>query len=365
MPLTDPPEAAEVEVSIFGPGKGECVVLHLGGGRWIVVDSCIEQESREHPAIRYLSAMGVAMATDVHLIVGTHAHDDHISGIAMLYESCQSAKFVCSSALTAEEFYALIEVDQSIAAQLRKTSYSEYRRVFDEAAGRARKSGLSAIRRALEGRELLNLPAAGAAPSVLVRSLSPSDHAVTRATAVLASASVVGGARKRSVLADPNELAVALWVEVGDISVLLGADLLIGPAGCGWGAILNGFAPRRAASLVKVPHHGAPNADHPDVWEKLLAPDPVAVLAPYRAGRTRRPSDDDVSRLRGRTHHLYATARTNTPAPSKRVRRTAASLGQLASTVREPWGRCGHVRARMAPGDSQWRIDLDKPALRL
>lgn len=39
--VATPPVADELEVSVFGPGVGESVVVHLGHGDWMVVDSCL------------------------------------------------------------------------------------------------------------------------------------------------------------------------------------------------------------------------------------------------------------------------------------------------------------------------------------
>jgi len=44
MSNNKPPEADVVEVSIFGPGKGESVLIHLGNGKWIMIDSCIDPQ---------------------------------------------------------------------------------------------------------------------------------------------------------------------------------------------------------------------------------------------------------------------------------------------------------------------------------
>jgi hypothetical protein len=34
------PAPEELEVTVFGPGFGESVIVHLGHNRWIVFDSC-------------------------------------------------------------------------------------------------------------------------------------------------------------------------------------------------------------------------------------------------------------------------------------------------------------------------------------
>jgi beta-lactamase superfamily II metal-dependent hydrolase len=362
---TEGPALDVIEISIFGPGKGESVVVHLGGNEWVIVDSCIDQTSRAIPALAYLKAIGVDVSTSVRMVVGTHAHDDHIAGIGDLFDECSSAFFVCSQALTSEEFYATIEEDAELARSLRASSYSEYRRVFDIVASRKRTmSGQKPLKRAVERLPLLELGVASGINAEVV-ALSPSHEAVSRALRVLASgAAQIGGARRRSAV-DPNELAVALWIEVGGTSLLLGADLTIGPTGCGWKAVLSTFKPGRQATVFKVPHHGSPNAHHPEVWSLLLAESPVALLAPYRAGATPRPSPEDRARICALTPHAYISASPDMPARSRSLRKAAAELSSIAQNVREPWGRCGQVRARSRIGSSDWSVDLIPPGRRL
>ena len=41
------PERSEIEVSLFGPGYGESIVLHLGENLWLIVDSCLDPLTRD------------------------------------------------------------------------------------------------------------------------------------------------------------------------------------------------------------------------------------------------------------------------------------------------------------------------------
>jgi glyoxylase-like metal-dependent hydrolase (beta-lactamase superfamily II) len=96
---TEPPPPDIFEVSLFGPGKGESIVVHLGARRWIVVDSCRDQRSGEVAALKYLRGIGVDLAAEVLAVVATHAHDDHFAGIADIVEACSQAIIVTSQAL--------------------------------------------------------------------------------------------------------------------------------------------------------------------------------------------------------------------------------------------------------------------------
>lgn len=362
--LNDPPSTNEFEVSIFGPGKGECIVLHLGGGHWAVIDSCVDQQSRRPVALAYLENLGVNVAENVRLIVATHAHDDHFAGIGSVVEACTSAVFVCSAAATAEEFLALVELDQEAIGSLRLSAYREYSRIFEHIASRPRDGrGIKAMRYGLESRVVFEAGSAGALTRI--RCLSPTDEAVTRSRKAFASAFPVAGQRRRAPSVNPNELSVALWVEAQGKSILLGADLENGPAGCGWEAVLGAFSSTDTASLIKVPHHGSPNAHHDGVWTRLVGGSPTALLAPFRGGTNPRPAPPDCLRILSLAPSSYITASPRLPSPSTALKRERAAMNSLARNVRDPWGALGHVRARSTQEEAAWRIDLDGPARHL
>lgn len=353
-------------MSIFGPGKGESIAVHAGGGDWLIIDSCIDHTTGEQPTLRYLQSIGVDVSTQVKVVLATHAHDDHIAGIADVYEAAGASTLVLSSAATSEEFFAAVEADAEIEAQLRKSVRAEYRRLLDIAEERAaRAKGWRPMKRAVEGLDLWSRSAENDVPAAWARSLSPSHHAVSRAQLALATGTARAGTRRRLAGTDPNEFAVALWIQVGDDAVLLGGDLLAGPAACGWQAVVATFSPPAPAMYFKVPHHGAPNAHFDDVWAQLVRDGPTATMAPYRAGVTPRPSQEDVTRLKALTPHLYVTADPRRPAPNNRVRKTSATLAQVASNVRDPWGVPGQVRTRGMPGEAEWATEYFRPALRL
>jgi hypothetical protein len=358
---TDPPEDDCLEVSLFGPGKGECVVVHLGAGRWITVDSCFDQRRHNNPALQYLAELGVDTTTRVRLIVATHAHDDHFAGIADIFGACPSATFVCSSALTTPEFFALTDLEEQVHAGLPVRAYAEYRRIFELIEART-SHDFSPMRYAWASRVLFADDSDGS--PVKVTALSPSDVAFTRAQRALAKAIPKADDAKKITAIDPNELAIALWVEFGDKIALLGADLTPGPTGCGWQAVMATFSPEDKAKVYKVSHHGSITGDHPDIWTQLLTDSPVAILTPFRGKKTL-PDPADRLRIYSHTTSAHITAAPSLPAASKQVRREAASLGPLAKNIREPWGRCGHVRVRCRLGETEWKVERFPPAQKL
>jgi len=97
------PSHDEIEISLFGPGYGECSVIHYGNGQWIVVDSCLEKDGRTPVSVAYLEKIGIDFSTAVTHFVITHPDNDHIGGAAEAYSRFSSAYLVCSPAMTTSE----------------------------------------------------------------------------------------------------------------------------------------------------------------------------------------------------------------------------------------------------------------------
>lgn len=356
----DPPESDEIEVSLFGPGKGEAAAIHIGRGEWILIDSCVDARSGKLPVVEYLQHLGVDLANDVKLIISSHAHDDHFKGIADVWRLCKSAFFVCSAALSAPEFRALIDLEEAVNPGVAVSAYREFRSVLDIARERrpAMTGGITPIRRVLEGTTLLTRPSTDSGDGAAVRALSPSSLSLERSLQAFASVLPTTGSERHIANVEINELTVAVWIEVGEKRILLGGDLENGPSGCGWEAVVATAPSGDRASVYKVAHHGSDNAHHEGMWDRLVTTDCVAMVTPYRPGRKPRPSEEDVARISARTPNGYATAQTKRPTLSAAQRRAAAMLGPAALSVSEPWGRVGHVQARSRRAEPDWRIGL-------
>lgn len=355
------PEGDEIEVSVFGPGRGESILVHIGGGRWISIDSCISERSDHSPALDYLAALGVDVGTDVILVIASHAHDDHTAGISRIFAAASSARFVTSAAFTSPEFFATVEADADIEMQLNQSVRGEFRAVLAEVRARGGR-GRRPIIRATEQR-LLHGPvdAWPAGPEVRVLSLSPSETAIDRAQNAVAEGAAQVDHRRRLAAPDPNEYSVAIWVQIGETALLFGGDLLIGPSACGWKAVADSHHPDVKASLFKVPHHGSKGAHFEPTWADLVLEDVVSVLTPFRMGARSIPRTADLQRITERSAGTYITAKTQQPAPSREVKRTRSKLPNFAQNVRERDAMPGHVQARKSASGS-WSVALDGPA---
>jgi len=341
-----PPGADEVELTAFGPRYGECVVVHLGLGEWMIVDSSIGSDG-EPTALSYLRRLGVDPAAQVLLIVATHWHDDHVRGLSTVVERCIKARFACSAGLMRREIIERIGQRHEpgrFGARM-SSGVDEIRRTLEVLArGRGRPAPLWA----LERRELFHRHAG---VNAIVTALSPSDRAISNAYREIASLVAATDRGRRVPRPRTDAAAVALWVEVGDAPLLLGSDVVDSTSSdLGWAGVLQSVLPvERKAEIFKVPHCGAADGFNRDVWDELVAPQAHAIISPCAIGPTVLPTADDLVRLSSVTSHLHITSLEHLQEPTGRIRAAEVLTGRV--TLRRRIGSIG-----------DWSVSHEAPA---
>ena len=300
----EPPQSHELEVSVFGPGYGESILIHMGNEEWMLIDSCINPKSKSSAPLEYMHNLGIEPSKSVKLIVATHWHDDHIRGLGDAVSECDAAQFACSSALKTNEFLALVQA-YGKRSMMEKSGIHEFSKIIEVLENRARSNSAFSIPKLAMAERLLwrRTPCE-------VHALSPSDASVKLAYHEIAKLFPEVKATKRRIPSlDPNNVAVVLLVKVGSTSILLGSDLeeTMDPH-TGWSVIVESTTrPLERASLFKVPHHGSSNADNPQVWDKMLEKTPLAILTPNFKGATILPTKADTVRICKKTDNSYST----------------------------------------------------------
>lgn len=363
------PDADEVEVTLLGPGYGECVLVHVAAKAWLIVDSCEHDARATLPALDYLTAIGVDH-DDVRWIVATHWHDDHVRRIDELAAACPNARISVSGALENDELLGgLLAVKPSPNLKVTNGVHAMQRlfRTY-RSTGRLELNG--------ESSDLpLVLPAG---LNALVRVLSP-----TSATRIEAWESIgqllekaLNGEAAQVPKPSRNDAAVVLWLEIGRqppntnldpddpdgpvdvVAILLGADLETrGDPLTGWKGVVGGPYRRPVkATAVKVPHHGSANGYHEPVWRKMTAA-PIAFLTPWDRNKGL-PTDEGLAKISPHTSSLLSTALV--PAVRKRIagkdRQTRApARGRITLRCVVPALGTPHSR-------DDWRVDLKPPA---
>lgn len=314
--MHSPPQAYEFELTLFGNGYGECVLLHMCDNKWIIVDSCINPNTRRIAPVEYLESIGVNVSEQVEMFIVSHWHEDHIKGASLICQTCENAKIVLSQAMAQREFMRFINiVNQRPIYSYAGRSSDEIKKVLDTVMQR-KKSGEYECKWASTDRPLYSREIGYNGTEVSVVALSPSDHAITTSAIEIAKLVPKVNSKVRvSSNMNPNLFAVVLWLSLGNIQILLGSDLeeRAHPRGA-WSIIANNInRPKGLADVFKVPHHGSQNAHCNDVYDNMLADQHISVLTPFKHGKVSLPEATDVERLKkGKSSNIYMACKATT-----------------------------------------------------
>ncbi len=363
MPVTPGPALDELEVSLIGPGYGECAVVHIGNGHWIVIDSCVNVESAQQAAIEYFESIGVNTAVQVRLIVITHWHDDHIRGITELLPKCQGATIACAAAMTESEVRRFIRTQARVRTLANTSGTSEADAALDEIKRRLANAANTVT--FAQGTSRLFVIQVGQLWRCEVWSLSPSAAEFARFLTSLGNMMPTTDQTQRRIPSpEPNDVALATWIALtptgGDdaVNMLFGSDLEEdGNPTTGWSAVLASTTkPTGTASLFKVAHHGSKTGHHRGVWTSMLTPSPFAVLTPFQLGKHMLPTTADVGRINQLTENAHISSNPTVRARVQRrdpmVDKTLKTLGVDLQSAQSPMGR---VTLRKRAADIGWR----------
>ena len=356
MSKTEPPDSEELEVSVFGPGYGESVLIHVGYGAWIVIDSCIDPKTKRSAPLDYLESIGAAPESAIRLVVASHWHADHVRGLHQIFSAAKSAKFSCAESLASNEFLALAG---SYCLEPGKIPLGpeELYQCLRTVRERTEQSGTQQHRWAGPDRVLWQT-GNHATMKVRLTTLSPSDQMHSRTIQMMLNyinALKKGYPEPRLLATCPNDVAVALLLELNGRQVLLGSDLeQESNATVGWAAVLTGESMKDTKCCAfKVAHHGSYSGHSDAVWDQLMEAGPLAFITPFRHGNLRIPTDGDRARILGRTSEAYISADPNlsikAPKKSKKVQ---TMVGNTIRNRRLAIGSMGHIR---------WRAPINDP----
>ncbi|MDV7338141.1 MBL fold metallo-hydrolase [Terasakiella sp. A23] len=353
------------EITIFGPNFGESILVDNGNNHWMLIDSCLDPETHEPVALKYLKEKGLDPAAAIKLIVISHWHDDHVKGMADIIKQCKNAKIVMPGALLDEEFIEFAVSFLSATPITGGNGTREITSVLEYLAESGREPEM-----ALDNKVIERFPAEdiNSSSDTVIHTLSPSNEQYIQfLTAISENHRQIGEAGKKAIRQKPNHVAIAIWVESNDLNILLGSDLEeTGNPKLGWSAILNSSArPRGKADVYKVSHHGSENGDHDEIWTKLLSDAPLCVLTPFVNGAVRLPRKKDVERLVTKTNDIFITSNNLKP---KKVKRTGKVQQMIKATAKGgKLKRVDHLYGQITckRQDGKWEITLANESVHL
>jgi beta-lactamase superfamily II metal-dependent hydrolase len=346
MTYASPPANNEIELTVFGPGHGEAIAVHLGDGNWLLVDSCIDPSNNLPATANYLDQLGVA-PNKVKAIVASHWHDDHVRGISDLAEKYPEADFFLSAALNNAEAAAFFAAYSGVAAPGLARGTSELYRVVDQ-----REYVYHASHRV----NVLELNANQL--KVRVTAWSPTSMASAQSIANFAQyLPRKPGQEPITHAPEPkqNLESVVLHINFGEEdAILLGSDLE--NRKMGWGELIaNAWCQSQTqASAYKVAHHGSRTGDRIGIWSNFLQTQRIACLTPFN--RSGLPTPSDKHRIKSRASQAYISSGASRKPDMSREQ--IKRLADICSEVELVDCGFGAVRLRKLIGATTWNIDL-------
>ncbi len=357
-----PPNPDHAEISLFGPGIGECIVLHYGNGRWFIIDSCLCPETKQPIALAYLNSIGVDASTQVTGILITHWHSDHIEGAFALLKTCRNAKLYHSGALSSREAFHLAaiykkDIFSNIDREIRE--FSNIVQFLFDAKDKSRLDPIKARLTFFDYRDDIQ---------TRMIALSPSSTAVTQSISKLVELIPKNNSdRLRNVIPESENLnSVAIHFTFGRFSTVLGSDLEeTGNMQTGWSAIFNSNIISElslpASSLYKVSHHGSETGHHDKIWTDLMIDNPLSITTPFR--RCGLPTPANIERVTAISSEFIIT---RDPASAKTIKRDNMVDREMKAVTKERIGineKMGHIQVRVSHG-GEMNIAANKNCVR-
>jgi len=347
----DKPEVDVAEVTLIGgtDGFGESIVVHIGGGQWVIVDSCINPITGQCLPLEYLKSINVDVKNHVKYVVCTHWHDDHIAGLATLLTQCGEGTTLALSCAEDRE-KVVYELAQDFDYSGKSSVLKELTKSLKIAADNKIK-----IKRVEQDKLIFKkgiIQAFALSPSEtevkqfeteLVKAQSRFYHFVKdlkerkqNSTELLESAEDIENAFFESVdnllTADtdvqqqkvmpvedlmkfkdakrvkPNNRCVAMLVSFGVHHIVLGADLEISQIDTGWHSVLQCDCMNEVqANLFKIPHHGSETGYLKAFLDTYIKKNATSKLTSWILGGNILPKANMLKTYYSHTKNLYIT----------------------------------------------------------
>lgn len=286
---------------VFGPGKGEAIVVVLPDGMVGVVDGCREPtrdsgKGLGDPVREFLSEMEHAAAVrgesfELGFVCLTHPHEDHFAGMGHLLRAYRGK---------VRHVWCVPQVgDRYAEALLRYSARSRGGRdpVPDDADVKALERVIVEISEAHErqgsefrhlGQQRILYEGRAGRRKLVVSACGPADVDIQNALhALVEGIDTLASDEDLRVRFDPNAISGVLHIRWGSrVGVLLGGDLICASGRYqGWELVEQHV--RGPMQVVKAAHHASHEAHHDGLWKRLSAP--LVIVTPFKNADAHQP----------------------------------------------------------------------------
>ena len=363
MSIDDKIDENTVRLVAFGPGFGESIALYIPEVGWGVIDSCLVKNNnkRLNPTLEYLKSNNV---NQLAFLVLTHPHQDHYLGIDHIIKHYLGRiERVCYYSGQGIRKYRTYLAKNEL---LGERGIRQLANIFSEFE-KAKNAGANIITIS-ERTEIIRRNKFGQ-HYVEIVALSPSAESEDLYSDLLFGSipKKDGDTFKLLPDSDHNLISAAIWCSIGNLRIILGSDVETGKnQKTGWIGILDNVdCPDLSSQLIKVSHHGSPNAFYKNAWEKHSSgTSPVAIITPYNRLKNPLPSEKGLRRIAKYSEIIGITSKPKYVKPKKVYDR---SVIKKLHGIRDwkclvEYGRAGCIIVDLSIGDGTYKLTVDPPA---
>ena len=332
------PEKDEYEISVFGKGYGECIVVCCGSNDYVVIDSFINPSTKEPIALDYLKCMGIDFS-NIKKIVITHWHDDHIRGVYKIVEAAgKDIKIVLNPIIKNKEFHKFIGTGIREGGD---NGLSEMRQILRHISDNRTSAEVAKCNARFYAKEDEH--------NVELWTLSPQDVEIFEYIDTLKQ-----NVPNANFYKNDNSLSLVVLIKKDNDGALLGGDLEKTSAlDRGWNAVVNNYQHTKTRpSIFKIPHHGSKTGFCEEVWLKILKKNPISFITTFNR-KKRLPEETEVNKLMKYSQNVYVIGGAEKDsALERKVRKTLTTTKNIRTYIPV----IGMVRYRGNIGSSDYSI---------
>ncbi len=365
------PSQDEIEITLIGTGGGygESVVLKINDCEWVIIDSCINPDTKFPLSIEYLSKIGVDYKTNVKFVICTHWHNDHILGISKTLELCENAEFCAPHVNNTKMFTYYVNMDYAKMKKGSISSFNEFKDCMEIIKTRGDKNIVKRMRSDLVLHAKNMTLSSGEVIKTELCSLSPSDAVIANFDHEISTLfSNFDLSKKTVVEKSANEKSSVIYLRYSEFTALLGADLEVSIAqNEGWKDIFNNSNLINGQSIIyKIPHHGSENGYDKKIYEKLISPHAISKMSPWNKS-TKLPQPEMLKTYQTHSQNLYITSPVDiSKKPKKRDKSTEKIIRLFTRKLSEVRFNQGIVRTRHSLiGDKKISVETHGSAFKI
>ncbi|MFQ5455358.1 MAG: MBL fold metallo-hydrolase [Nitrospirota bacterium] len=315
--IGDPPSNDTIEITLFGPGRGESILLFIPEIGWGVIDSCEFKQNGWTivPPLEYLKQYSVQ---ELAFVVLTHLHEDHFMGMEKILSAFKKRiRRVCrydgDGVRELQTYWAKDTYAGSSVIQRASSLFEVFKEAIKDGAKNLRLGENTILLQ--EDKVLSN----GKRFTAHIQALTPSGESIERYKDLLYRNLSPNKPIVKLPDRDHNLIASALWISVGKLKILLGSDVENGINDqTGWrGVVNNPCVPDLRVHAIKVAHHGSKNAHYAPAWDLHKQKKTISLITPFFMSNPPLPADSDIVRIRRLSRRVGLTTTIKLDRPDK------------------------------------------------